>query len=90
MNAITSTWHAGERAAQTRAGTAEHMAAIGPKVVRDFMPDQHRAFFEQLPFLVIGSLDAERRPWASILAGLGYRNVYSLDGGTLGWLATKR
>ena len=70
MNAITSTWHAGERAAQTRAGTAEHMAAIGPKVVRDFMPDQHRAFFEQLPFLVIGSLDAEQRPWASILAGL--------------------
>ena len=28
MNAITSTWHAGERAAQTRAGTAEHMAAL--------------------------------------------------------------
>lgn len=70
MNAITSTWHAGERAAQTRAGTAEHMAVIGPKVVRDFMPDQHRAFFEQLPFLVVGSLDSEQRPWASILAGL--------------------
>lgn len=63
-------WHAGERAAQARTGTAAHMAEIGPKVIRDFMPDQHRAFFEQLPFVVIGSLDAEQRPWASIVAGL--------------------
>src|SRR4051812_12221056 len=67
---IPSTWHAGEREAQTRAGTAERMAEIGTKVVRDFMPDQHRAFFEQLPFVVMGSLDAEHRPWASILAGM--------------------
>jgi predicted pyridoxine 5'-phosphate oxidase superfamily flavin-nucleotide-binding protein len=67
---IAQTWHEGERAAQTRAGTAEHMAQIGPKVVRDFMPDQHRQFFEQLPFIVVGSLDAEQRPWASILAGI--------------------
>jgi predicted pyridoxine 5'-phosphate oxidase superfamily flavin-nucleotide-binding protein len=63
-------WHDGEVAAQTRAGTAGHMAQIGPKVVRDFMPDQHRQFFEQLPFVVVGSLDAEQRPWASILAGM--------------------
>jgi predicted pyridoxine 5'-phosphate oxidase superfamily flavin-nucleotide-binding protein len=46
------------------------MAEVGPKVIRDFMPDQHRLFFEQLPFVVVGSLDAEQRPWASILAGL--------------------
>ena len=65
-----STWHEGERAAQTRAGTAARMAEIGPHVVRDFMPDQHRAFFEQLPFVVLGSLDAENRPWASIVSGL--------------------
>src|SRR4051812_42182047 len=71
MNAaMNSPWHAGERAAQARVGTAEHMDAIGPKVIRDFMPDQHRAFFEQLPFVVVGSLDAEQRPWASIVAGL--------------------
>src|SRR3954464_4649998 len=67
---IAQTWHEGERAAQTRAGTAEHMAQIGPKVVRDFMPDQHRQFFEQLPFVVVGSLDQEQRPWASIVSGL--------------------
>jgi predicted pyridoxine 5'-phosphate oxidase superfamily flavin-nucleotide-binding protein len=63
-------WHEGEQAAQARAGTAAHMAEIGPKVVRDFMPDQHRQFFEQLPFIVVGSLDAEQRPWASIVSGM--------------------
>jgi len=67
---LLSPWHAGERMAQDRAGTAEHMAAIGPRVIRHFMPDQHRAFFAQQPFIVVGSLDAERRPRASILAGL--------------------
>jgi uncharacterized protein len=66
----TATWHDGERAAQARAGSAAHMAEIGPKVIRDFMPDQHRQFFEQLPFIVVGSLDADGRPWASILAGM--------------------
>ena len=67
---IEAPWHEGERAAQARAGSAERMAEIGSKVIRDFMPDQHRQFFEQLPFIVVGSLDAEQRPWASILAGM--------------------
>jgi predicted pyridoxine 5'-phosphate oxidase superfamily flavin-nucleotide-binding protein len=67
---IAAPWHDGEVAAQTRAGTAQHMAEIGPKVLRDIMPDQHRQFFEQLPFLVAGSLDAEGRPWASIVSGM--------------------
>jgi predicted pyridoxine 5'-phosphate oxidase superfamily flavin-nucleotide-binding protein len=70
MNVALSPWHAGERAAQARVGTADFMAELGPKVIRDFMPDQHRQFFEQLPFVVVGSLDAEQRPWASMLAGL--------------------
>ncbi len=70
MNATSPIWHTGEIDAQTRAGAAAHLAEIGPKVVRDFMPDQHRQFFEQLPFVVVGSLDAGQRPWASILAGL--------------------
>jgi uncharacterized protein len=67
---IQSPWHAGERAAQGRAGTSERMEEIGSKVIRDFMPDQHRQFFEQLPFVVVGSLDRAQRPWASILSGL--------------------
>jgi hypothetical protein len=33
------------------------------------MPDQHRAFFAQLPFLLAGSVDELGRPWASLLCG---------------------
>jgi predicted pyridoxine 5'-phosphate oxidase superfamily flavin-nucleotide-binding protein len=68
VNAAAATWHEGERALQSRAGIGERMAEIGPRVVRDHMPDQHRSFFAQLPFVIAGSLDAERRPWASVLA----------------------
>lgn len=63
-------WHAGERRLQARAGVADRMAQIGPKVVRDYMPDQHREFFAQLPFLVLGTVDEQGDPWAGVLEGL--------------------
>ena len=64
------TFHEGERAVQARVSPAvrARMAEIGPRVIRDFMPDQHREFFEQLPFVVAGTVDAGGQPWASILA----------------------
>lgn len=61
--------HEGEAALQERAGVRTRAEAAGRRVIRDFMPDQHRAFFAALPFLVVGSLDSDDRPWASILAG---------------------
>jgi predicted pyridoxine 5'-phosphate oxidase superfamily flavin-nucleotide-binding protein len=33
------------------------------------MPDQHRELFARLPTLFVGSIDRQRRPWASILFG---------------------
>ena len=68
---IASPFHAGERALQAQTGWRERMEAMGPRVIRDHMPDQHREFFTQLPFLVVGSLDAELQPWASVLAAPG-------------------
>ncbi len=64
------TFHEGECAVQERVGPGirEKLAEIGPRVIRDFMPDQHRTFFEQLPFVVAGSVDAQGQPWASVLA----------------------
>lgn len=62
-------FHAGEVLMQERAGVREHLAGIGDRVIRDFMPEQHRELFRKLPTLVVGSVDAQRRPWASILAG---------------------
>jgi uncharacterized protein len=64
-----SVWHSGERAAQARAGVAAKMAELGTRVTRGFMPDQHRAFFADLPFLVVGSVDGQGGPWASLLLG---------------------
>ncbi len=62
-------WHAGEIALQATLGVADRMDEIGRKVIRDYMPDQHRDFFAQLPFVVIGSVDADGRPWATLRAG---------------------
>src|SRR6266404_837544 len=64
-----SPWHDGERAMQARAGVAERMARVGERAIRDFMPDQHRDFFAQLPFIVVGSVDHDGWVWASLLAG---------------------
>lgn len=63
-------FHAGEIAMQQAAGVRERMLELGPRVIRDQMPEQHREFFEQLPTLLVGSVDAHQRPWASMLAGL--------------------
>ncbi|MGE8657107.1 MAG: pyridoxamine 5'-phosphate oxidase family protein [Achromobacter sp.] len=62
-------WHAGERQLQAHAGVAERMAQVGAKLIRDDMPDQHRAFFAQLPFLVAGAVDGQGDPWAGVLEG---------------------
>jgi hypothetical protein len=37
--------------------------------VRDYLIPQHREFFQQLPFLLVGSIDTSGQPWASIVAG---------------------
>src|SRR5690606_28448717 len=62
-------WHAGEIYLQERIGVAERMRAVGQRVVRDYMPDQHREFYAQLPFIVLGSVDGAGDAWATILTG---------------------
>ncbi|RUS22356.1 hypothetical protein BC937DRAFT_89611, partial [Endogone sp. FLAS-F59071] len=43
----------------------------GPgEYIRRSMPDQHRDFFESLPLLFLGTLDAEGQPWTSPVFGL--------------------
>lgn len=64
-----SPFHAGETEVQIRAGVRERAETFGRRGIRDFMPDQHRDFFAQLPLFFIGAADAEDRPWASLLTG---------------------
>ncbi|MCX5508989.1 pyridoxamine 5'-phosphate oxidase family protein [Pseudomonas sp. BJa3] len=66
---MRSPWHAGEKRLQEQVGVAERMEVFGQKVIRDFMPDQHRAFYHQLPFLVAAAVDAAGTPWATLLEG---------------------
>ena len=70
MTSHPTPFHAGEIAMQQVAGAYERLRDVGPRVIRDHMPQQHREFFEQLPMLLVGSVDAQQRPWASVLAGL--------------------
>jgi predicted pyridoxine 5'-phosphate oxidase superfamily flavin-nucleotide-binding protein len=69
-------FHPGEREAQARAGGGAAGGAI-----RARMPDQHRAFFEALPFAVVGST-SRRTPIATIWTGApGF--IAAPDPGTL-------
>ncbi|WP_042688764.1 pyridoxamine 5'-phosphate oxidase family protein [Azospirillum sp. B506] len=63
------TWHEGEVFIQRKLGVAERMEAVGERVIRDHMPDQHRDFYAQLPFIVLGSVDPAGDPWATLLVG---------------------
>jgi len=65
----TSPFHKGEQAIHEKLGISEKQEEVGRIVIRHAMPDQHREFFEKLPFLVVGSIDKEGNPWASMLFG---------------------
>ncbi|MFW8634836.1 pyridoxamine 5'-phosphate oxidase family protein [Cribrihabitans pelagius] len=64
-----SPFHDGEQMLQAEAGKREAMEALGRQVIRPFMPEQHQAFFAQLPFLAAGAVDAGGWPWAGLLTG---------------------
>jgi predicted pyridoxine 5'-phosphate oxidase superfamily flavin-nucleotide-binding protein len=79
---IEPQFNLGERTAQARAGVTPPGSAI-----RDAMPDQHRSFFEALPFVLVATTDDSGWPIATILTGApGF--VASPDAKTL-WVAAK-
>jgi hypothetical protein len=49
-----SPFHAGELAIQARLGVQTRMDKQGRRVIREFLPDQHRQFFAQLPYVLGG------------------------------------
>jgi len=61
-------FHSGERRAQARAGVG-NVAEWAGSYIRPFMPDQHRAFFAQLPFLVLAGAAADGRHWVTLVDG---------------------
>jgi uncharacterized protein len=62
-------FHAGEIAVQTQAGVREKAEIGGRRGIRRYLPEQHRQFFEQLPFVVLGGIDGDGQPWATLRVG---------------------
>lgn len=67
--AVESPFHAGELAAQERAGVLERMDVDARRGIRDYMPEQHRRFFAEQPFMVLGGVDETGQPWATLRIG---------------------
>jgi ferredoxin-NADP reductase/predicted pyridoxine 5'-phosphate oxidase superfamily flavin-nucleotide-binding protein len=51
-----------------RAGVAERMDPVGRRNVRHFLLEQHREFFPQLPFIVVGAVAPDDTVWATLVA----------------------
>lgn len=64
-----SPFHAGELAIHSRMGAQARMDKQGRRVIREYLPDQFRQFFAQLPYVIVGTVDPTGHPWASILVG---------------------
>ncbi len=67
--ATQSPFHRGEREIQSRLGVRDQIEDVGQRFIRDYMPGEHRQFLEQLPLVLVGSIDESGRPWASALVG---------------------
>ncbi|MGH8435090.1 MAG: pyridoxamine 5'-phosphate oxidase family protein [Pseudomonas sp.] len=66
---MNSPFHPGEQAIQAQAGVRDQVEEVGKRVIRSFMPEQHRGFFAQLPWLLVGSQANDGQPHASLLWG---------------------
>ena len=69
MTRTTSPFHAGEQTIQSLTGVRDRMELRGRAVIRDYMPEQHRAFFAALTLMVVGLADQNGHPWATTLSG---------------------
>ncbi len=65
----SSAFYDAELAVHARLGVPDETARMRARAIRPFMPDQHRSFFNQLPFMVTGALDGSGQPWASAAFG---------------------
>ncbi len=66
---MATPFHRGELEIQDRLGVRERVHSYAPRFIRDHMPTEHSEFFAQLPQLIVGSVDDQGRPWASMMVG---------------------
>ncbi|MDA1101960.1 MAG: pyridoxamine 5'-phosphate oxidase family protein [Proteobacteria bacterium] len=68
LNHDNSPFHSGERQVQARLGVGD-IEAWARKVVRSYLPEEHRAFHTALPYLIVAARDKGGRPWVTLLTG---------------------
>jgi len=81
-------YHDGERAVQRLYGKEDMAAKMGQRMIRDHMPDEHRAFFAQLPFVVVGGRTDAGDLYATLMAKDGMPFMSSPDATSLRIAAT--
>jgi len=69
MDLEKNIFHSGELAIQKKAGVGERTLKFAKRAILDHMSSQLQDFFPQLNTLFVASIDAENKPWASILVG---------------------
>ncbi len=65
---MTSPYHQGERALQERSD-GRRKAEAGGRTIRDHMPSAAQEFLQQLPFVVLGTVDEQGEVWATHIVG---------------------
>ncbi len=63
-------FHSGELQVQERLGVRERIGHWARRAVRTYLPDQHRTFYEGLPFLVAAAQDSGGDCWVTLLSGM--------------------
>ena len=66
---MDSPFHLGEQAIQSQLGVQNRIESQGRRIIRDYLLDEHRQFFTQLSYLLVGTVDAADCPWASVVVG---------------------
>ena len=64
-----SVFHEGEKSFHKSLGIEDRMDELGKRIMRNYMPDQHREFFAQLPMIHICVLDENDHPCAILRTG---------------------
>jgi len=66
---LPQVFHEGEVSMHKSLGIEDVLEKRGKKMIRDYMPDQHRDFFEQLKWVHLGAIDSQGHPWSVVRTG---------------------
>ncbi len=66
---MTKHFHEGELRLQNHVGARKQIDVMTEHLMKDFMPEQHREFFEGLEYIFLGTVDKSGLPHSVVLTG---------------------